>query len=466
MRSLHRAILLQLLVTLAIGFVLTPFFLRPGSREPAGQIVALWLGLMIASAIFGIAWFRIASDAVDRMSDATRRLRLADPRETDPLTSNDQWELAHLARAAASIAQSVETERLQTGEERLAIRQILDAVGEGLIAVNRSKRIVLANSRVGELFGAIGPIVGRSYVEVVRQSALLAALDGAFEGRDAMERTTIPHGDGERTIEMRVFPLRADSQIAAVAIFIDVSRIARLERVRRDFIADFSHEARTPITGLRSALETLESPRLSGAEEEQLRRIVMRQLSRLERLVGDLSELNRIESGELVLQKETVDLRRLLQTLTDDLTEHVHARGMSITLRGEGSMVSADPMRLEQIFTNLIDNAVKHAGTSKEIVVEIEDAEDRSIVRVTDFGDGIAPEEQRRIFNRFYRVDRSRSQDVQGMGLGLAITKHLVLLHGGSVQVRSEIGTGSTFTVTLPKSGGEAAEGKNIRVVV
>lgn len=455
MRSLHRAILLQLLVTLAIGFVLTPFFLRPGSDEPAGQIIALWIGVAIAGAVFGIGWFRIASDAIDRMSDATRKLRLADPRDSSGTATSDQWELVHLARAAASIAQSVESERQQMGEERLAMRQILDAVGEGLIAVNRSKRIVLANSRVAELFGTLGPVVGRSYVEVVRQAALLAALDGALEGRDAMERTSIPHGDSERTIEMRVFPLRADSQIAAVAIFIDVSRIARLERVRRDFIADFSHEARTPITGLRSALETLESPRLSAAEEEQFRGIVMRQLSRLERLVKDLAELNRIESGELVLQKETVDLRRLLKTLIDDLAEQIHATGMTISFRGDSSYVTADPMRLEQVFTNLIDNALKHAGTSKEIVIEIDDLSDASIIRVIDYGEGIAPEEQRRIFNRFYRVDRSRSQDVQGMGLGLAITKHLVRLHGGTVQVQSEVGRGSTFTITFPKSGSE-----------
>jgi len=369
----------------------------------------------------------------------------------------DDWEIAHLDRAASSAVQMLETDRRRSEDERVAIRQILDGVGEGLIAINRSKKIVLANSRVSELFGVVGPVVGRAYVEIVRHSTLLTALDGALEGRDTVGRMILPHGDRDKTIEMRVFPLRTESQIAAVAIFIDVSKLARLESIRSDFIADFSHEARTPITGLRSALETLEGGPLTPGEEEQLRGIIKRQISRLERLVKDLSELNRIESGDLVLQKEQVDLHRLLRTLCDDLSERVSSKGITIQLRGDSAFVAADSMRLEQIFTNLIDNAVKHADRSKEIVVEIQDGAESAIVRVIDHGEGIPVEDQQRIFHRFYRMDKSRSQDVQGMGLGLAIVKHLVLLHGGSVRVRSQIGKGATFEVVFPKGETSAA---------
>lgn len=456
MKALRRALLLQLTLTLALGCILTPFFLNSWIDPALAPIVALWVGILSVFAGGTIALLRFGSEAVERLTESTNRLRSLDPMEQGERSSED-WEITQLDRAVTSAVRMLEDDRRRGEEERVAIRQILDGVGEGLIAINRGKKIVLANSRVSELFGVIGPVVGRAYVEIVRHSTLLTALDGALEGRDTVGRMILAHGDRDRTIEMRVFPLRAESQIAAVAIFIDVSQLARLESIRSDFIADFSHEARTPITGLRSALETLESGPLTTNEEEQLRGIIKRQISRLERLVKDLSELNRIESGDLVLQKERVDLHRLLRTLCDDLSDQISSKGMTIHLRGDSAFVAADSMRLEQIFTNLIDNAVKHADRSREIVVEIHDGPDSAIVRVIDYGEGIPAEDQQRIFHRFYRMDKSRSQDVQGMGLGLAIVKHLVLLHGGTVRVRSQIGKGSTFEVVFPKNESAAA---------
>src|SRR5205823_13828243 len=179
------------------------------------------------------------------------------------------------------------------------------------------------------------------------------------------------------TIEMRTLPL-ASEEIAAVAIFIDVTRLERLESIRRNFISDFSHEVRTPLAGLRSAVDTHEGiEHLTESEGRQLRRIMARQLSRLERLVDDLSELSRIESGALLLTRQRIDLRKLV----DDLCEDFAGRA-AFSVSGEGVFVSADPLRLHQALANLIDNAIKYGGGAKAIEIAVAARGEGAEVRV------------------------------------------------------------------------------------
>jgi two-component system phosphate regulon sensor histidine kinase PhoR len=253
----------------------------------------------------------------------------------------------------------------------------------------------------------------------------------------------------ERLIEIRVFPVAASTEIAAVALFIDITQLERLQRIRRDFLDDFSHEVRTPLAGLRSAVETFEGG-VTAEQETQLRHVMLRQLSRIERLVKDLSELNRIESGELKLEPDDVELYELLRELVDDFREQLSGKPVTLTLLGEETHARVDSSRVQQIFSNLLDNAWKHGGGRGEIVVEVGAQNGSAVVRVSDEGEGIPPNETERIFNRFYRVDKSRSQHVPGVGLGLAITKHLVLLHGGAIRAYNRRGGGATFEVRLP----------------
>jgi signal transduction histidine kinase len=231
-----------------------------------------------------------------------------------------------------------------------------------------------------------------------------------------------------------------------VALFIDVTTLERLQRIRKEFLDDFSHEVRTPLAGLKSAAETLETGGLTREHEQQLRQIMQRQIARLERLTNDLSELNRIETGELVLDRRPANLRELLSELCEDVQERVTEARFVIT----GSDVTAliDPPRAQQIFTNLLDNAWKHGGGTGDIAVDVGRENGQAVVRVSDHGPGIPPQELERIFHRFYRVDRSRSQP--GTGLGLAIAKHLVALHGGTIRAYNREGGGATFEVRLP----------------
>jgi two-component system phosphate regulon sensor histidine kinase PhoR len=335
--------------------------------------------------------------------------------------------------------------------QRIAHVQMLDGLGEGVLAVNSERKIIIANRRFHELFSIHDNVLGKSLGEVLRMSAIFEAFDRALTGEESIQRFSVPFGVAEKKLEMRTLPVKSEG-IAAAALFIDITRTERLEEIRRNFISDFSHEVRTPLAGLRSAVETFETNagRLTPEEDQQLRRIMTRQLARLERLVEDLSELSRIEAGDVSLELRNVDLRRLLDDLCEDLAEQANHHRVRFVVEGH-AVICGDVLRLQQAFSNLLDNAIKYGGDDRTVDVAVIDAIDAGVVRVTDQGEGIPESERSKIFRRFYRMDKSRSQDIPGSGLGLAITKHLVLQHGGTIDVQSEPGEGATFIVRLPK---------------
>lgn len=329
---------------------------------------------------------------------------------------------------------------------RVAISRILDSLGEGLVAVDTEGRVTLANRRLAEIFGT-GPVEpGRRLVEVIRNAKLLEAFDHALEGGEVAERLTVSQGGETRVIEIRAFAVDRAPDIAAVALLIDVTRIQQLEKTRRDFLADFSHEVRTPLAGISSAIESLETGGLSAEDEEQLKKIIVRQLSRLERLVRDLAELNELESGGISLHRKPVDLLELAREVAQDFG----SRDAMVEVDGDPCVAMVDSGRIEQVLTNLIENALKHGGKG-EAFVEIEDLGGECRLSVIDHGPGIPKAEVDNIFLRLYRVDRSRARQVAGSGLGLAITKHLVLMHGGRICARSNPSEGTVFEVTIPK---------------
>ncbi|HEY8133219.1 MAG TPA: ATP-binding protein [Thermoanaerobaculia bacterium] len=360
---------------------------------------------------------------------------------------------ARRQREAAERARGDLAARLESLEtKRSADLQMLDGLGEALLAVDRNRRIAIANRRFAELFGQAESVVGKPLGDVLRVSHVFEAFDRALAGQESIESFSVRSGIAERKIEMRALPLPSD-EIAAVALFIDVTAIERLEQIRRNFISDFSHEVRTPLAGLRSAVETFETnaAHLSPQDDQHLRRIMTRQLRRLERLVDDLAELSRIESGDLSLDLRSVNLRKLVDDLCDDFSEQAAQHRVRFVINGE-AVVCADPHRAQQAFSNLIDNAIKYGGDDHQIDVEIIEDSDFAVVRITDEGEGIPESERENVFRRFYRIDKSRSQDIPGSGLGLSITKHLVLQQGGSIDLESEPGDGATFIVRLPRS--------------
>ncbi len=392
-----------------------------------------------AAIVFATLWSRAHAD-IRRLSD-----RLGRP-DAEALASLDVDSFgavdeiaARFYRSRADLARKLSAAEFQNA----LLQQIMNGMGEGVLAIDRQRRVVLANRRFATMFNLQAGFVGQPLAAVLRNDSILSGFDDALDhaaGRtDSARRFSLRSGIEERKIEMRAFPLPSHD-LAAVALFIDVTHVERLEELRREFIADFSHEVRTPLAALKSAVETFEFDRglLTEEQESQLRRIMARQLARLERLAQDLSELSHIEAGDLSLERAEIDLRRLIEDLCEDF-------------RGERVQIHGDAMRLQQAFANLLDNAIKYGGEGTSIDIDVSSTPDRGIVRIADHGEGIPPEERDRIFRRFYRIDKSRSQEIAGSGLGLAITKHLILQHRGNIEVEGAEGGGATFVVTLPK---------------
>jgi two-component system, OmpR family, phosphate regulon sensor histidine kinase PhoR len=431
----------SLAVAIAFAWGFGAALLHAGVDDTAAIVLAVFAFLAFLVPWAGVFWWAVrrAGD-LDELID--RASAVAEGSVEKPIGDRSyHGELDELARAVDEIRGIIVRQRAAHELHRAAMAEIVDSLGEGILAVSPKGKVAVANPRVAQMFGISGDLVGRAVVEVVRRQSVVAAIDKALHGHTSSDRLEVD----ERQIELRAFPVAASPDIAAVALFIDVTAIARLERIRKDFLDDFSHEIRTPLAGLKSAAETLEQGGLAPDAEQQLRNVTHRQLARIERLVAELSDLTRIESGELVLDRQPADLYELLADVCEDFRGRTSA--MRFTLKGSETIALVDAARAQQIFANLLDNACKHGGQG-EVLVEVARENGDAVVKVSDEGPGIPPGESERIFHRFYRVDRSRSQP--GTGLGLAIAKHLAALHGGTIRAYNRAEGGATFEVRFP----------------
>lgn len=364
--------------------------------------------------------------------------------------------------------QRLEAERLgQLAEQRLQREHELREQGqrtaalfermiEGLIVVDAAGRVRLANRAAGELFNFKPPVVGRTILEATRHhevAALVTRLENEPEilGHDLRLETL----EAPKFLQVNALALR-DSEggrDGAILVIHDLTRLRQLEAVRQEFVANVSHELRTPLSLIKSAAETL----IDGGKDEpesllRFLQIIDKNANRLTLLIDDLLMLSTLDSGNIRLALQSVSLRLAVQEAADDLRGRACARGVTIKNSVEAALiVQADPDRLRQVLSNLIDNAIKYGRIDGEVVINARPLDARRIeVSVLDDGPGIPAEACARIFERFYRGDKARSREQGGTGLGLAIVKHVVQAHGGEVRVESAPGAGARFSFTLP----------------
>ncbi|HEY0379917.1 MAG TPA: ATP-binding protein [Pyrinomonadaceae bacterium] len=341
------------------------------------------------------------------------------------------------------------------GREGALLEVMINGLREGVLVVDSETRVVASNRAVREIFGQIkGAPEGRRLSDLTRNPEIHSAFTGSL-GRNEQAGTKVElQGPGGAVFDLRVVPLSLDVGMksrGAMGVFFDITRIERLERVRQEFLSNVSHELRTPLTAIIAFVETLEDGALEdAASSRRFLSIIRRNAERMHSLIDDILELSAIEAGTVSVKAEPVRLRLLVGDVMTALASRAAARQVTVSNEVGGDVVvHADGHRLEQMLTNLVDNAIKFNREGGSVTVTHEKlARDR--INVTDTGDGIPAEHVKRIFERFYRVDRARSRDMGGTGLGLAIVKHLALAHGGEVSVQSNLGVGSTFTIELP----------------
>lgn len=414
---------------------------------------------VLAVILSGLAGYQLAHRLIQPILAMSRKARdMAtgnfETRLGAPVTTD---ELAQLGADLNHLAKEFQLMLEKSAAERDEIQAVLASLSDAVIVIDRQGRVILFNSAAERAFGVAQAVVlGRPLLEAARNHELWEAFTAALNG-EAARREVRLYAPQERVFAVRVAPVRrASGEIGgAVGVLDDVTELRGLERMRSEFVANVSHELKTPVTSIKGFAETL----LDGAlaETGTARRfveIIDRESARLGRLVDDLLELSRIESQRVELRLEPVSLAELAAETVAFYLPTAAQRQVVVETKvpGELSRVLADRELLEHVLRNLVDNAVKYTPPGGRVWVSAAEDAGTVSVSVSDTGHGIPPEHLSRLFERFYRVDKARSREVGGTGLGLSIVKHVVERHGGRVTVESTVGEGSTFTVSLPKN--------------
>ena len=409
------------------------------ARRDLSTAVLLSLAGAIAIAFL---FSRSVSRPVEELRDVARALADGDLARRPTLRA--PGEVGELAVALRELAEqlSARLRALETSETLLL--QLIESLNEGVIAVDMQRQVVRINETARHLLGARAPLPFSLDV-LPREVALREALSAAFAG-ETTEGAEIVIAD--RTLNVTARPL---AEGGAVLALFDMTRVRRLEAVRRDFVANVSHELRTPLTIVGGFAETLADDDVPFDTRRQFVERILGNTRRMQRIVDDLLDLSRIESGGWVPHPTAIDLRVIAGDVIAAARDGAEKKGLRLVpdLAPDASTVLADATALRQVLGNLVDNAVRHTATG-EVVLFARRHERGVLLGVRDTGVGIAPEHLPRIFERFYRVDPARSREEGGTGLGLAIVKHLVEAHGGRVRAESELGAGTTITALFP----------------
>lgn len=444
-----------------VGFVV----LRNGAQstfvELAGEVF-LTGGVIVVLSI--LPAYLLARRFTKPLTDLTRGAdRLAEGDFTQHIHVAGSREFVALARTFNGMTDRLATAFRRSEHDRQQLRIILSGMVEGVVAIDDKQRVLFANEMAGRLL-EFDPeaAVGRVLWESTRQRSLREAVDAALAGGGPQRRELAWNGANEKFLTLYVSLLPNADPSGAVLVVHDTTDLRRLERLRQDFVANVSHELKTPLANIKSSVETL----IDGAVEDPAARgmflgEIADQANRQQVLIEDLLSLARIESAEQRFQPERVLVDDAVHTCLDRHRTRAEAKGL--TLNGVALAdtppdlsVWVDEEGLAQVLDNLVDNAIKYTPAGR-ITARWRATPDAVVIEVEDSGLGIPIADQPRIFERFYRVDKARSREMGGTGLGLAIVKHLVQAMKGAVSVTSELGSGSKFTITLPRCQCETA---------
>ena len=362
-------------------------------------------------------------------------------------------ELGTVARTLDESVQEVGRRLGEQARDRARMEAILAGMVEGVIVVDPRARLQLVNDAARQMLklDAANAGIGRPYIETIRLPAIAELVAGVLFGRSPEALQFSPPRDPSRTIMATAAPAAGAIAHGVILVLHDITDLRRADQIRRDFVANVSHELRTPLTAIRGYLEALSD---GDAEEDERRRflgIIARHTQRMERLVTDLLRLARLDAGQETLDLIACDTRSLVDTVVADVTPAADERGqrIEVTIGPAAETVRADPAKLHDALRNLVANAITYAPEQSTIRIDAERNGARVAISVSDEGPGIPDEDLSRVFERFYRVDKSRARDPGGTGLGLAIVKHLVELHGGTVRAENGPERGARFTMTI-----------------
>ncbi len=440
--------------TLVIRFALPLHRLNEALTGFRWRLWTASLLILLVAGAFSLWFFRALTTRIERLQQFSHRVAAGDFRPIPADRRGD--ELSDLAVTLNETAAHLDvTIRALTGERNQSAA-ILRSMAEGVAVIASNQRLVFCNESFCSALGIESPAgSGRPIAEVIRQSDMLQAIQKALAGSETVQSELVVGTVRTRSFAVTAAPVRAEGQTTgAVMVLHDITERRRLERARRDFVANISHEFKTPLTAIQGFAETLLGGVAEPENQTRFLEIIRSNAARLGRLTDDLLRLSQIEAGQMPLEMHSVNVCDAIGPCVETVRGHAETKNLTLQVECGAHLppVRGDINALHEILQNLLDNAVRYTPAEGHIVVRAEARGAEVVLSVADTGIGIPKASQERIFERFYRVDAARSREVGGTGLGLSIAKHLVEAHGGRIEVDSEVGRGSTFTVFFPRA--------------
>ena len=443
----------------AIAFVRAALPLTDIRQQMVAILTATFaaLGLaLIGAAAIGWAFSARIGQRVRTIAGVAQRYRGGDLSPSGLDYGDD--ELGMVARGLDDAVQMVGRQLAEQERDRSRTEAILAGMIEGVIIVDPQGRLQLVNEAARRMLRLDDLALGRHYVESIRHPAIAELVAAALAGRTPDALQLSPPRDASRTIMARATPAAGGGAHGAVLVLHDITDLRRADQIRRDFVANVSHELRTPLTAIRGYVEALSDGDTSAEQSRQFLAIIARHSERMERLVKDLLRLARLDAGQETLDIVDCDTRNLVQGVIADVTPALRPRDqrIEVAVAPGAEMLRGDPAKLHDALRNLVANAITYSPEHTAIRIDASRPQGNvgnvgSVeLSVSDEGPGIPEEDLSRVFERFYRVDKSRARDPGGTGLGLAIVKHLVELHGGTVRAENRPQGGTRVTLTLP----------------
>lgn len=419
------------------------------------SLVALGMAILI-----GLYQTRKITRSIEDITDYSKDIAAGN--FSKRLFNKEQGELGELGRNISDMAEELNTRFAQSREERQKIEAILQNMSDGLLLTDTKGRIILSNAAVKGLFGIPSSIEGKPLLEALRKADLMEVVEHVSRDKEKISCEVVISGPQERYLMTTAAPFSIKGDLAGIIFtFHDITRLRKLEEVRKDFVASVSHEIKTPITAIKGFAETLLEGALDDRENARnFLETIKNHSERLNTLVSDLLTLSGIELGDVRIEKTAVSLDATIESVFATLKEKAQRKGLSLQkeLDPHCREISADRDRLMQILLNLVDNGIKFTekgGVTVRVASEKtkdESSEEKDLIQISveDTGIGIPRKHLARMGERFYRVDRARSRELGGTGLGLAIVKHLVKAHGWDMKIESAEGSGTKVRILCP----------------
>jgi len=416
-------------------------------------LIGTIVGCLVSLIVF-LLFRKSKSKRITRLVEAADRYAKGELAQKISVGFGDEFKA--LADAMNRMASALKVRIAELEGEKAKLSVILENMTEGVVAVDRNKKVLLVNSTAGSIFGIRKEsAIGESILEVVRNPRLDQMMDQAIQKQVIITEEIELHRQEKKILKVNAAGVgKSGGLVAGILVIYDVTEIRKLENLRQEFVANVSHELKTPLTSIKGFIETLSGAVLQDPERSKtFLKMMEEDADRLTRLIGDLLELSKIESKEIVPKLEPFVLKAEVDKAITAFHTHFAAKKVIVENQipeNQIPKVLADRDQLRQVLVNLLDNAVKFNKEGGRIVFKANTENGMIKVSVTDTGIGIPEESIFRIFERFFRVDKARSRELGGTGLGLAIVKHIVEAHGGSVSCKSQLGKGSEFSFTIP----------------